>query len=159
MLLEGACHCRAVRFSVRSSEPYPYMYCYCSICRKTAGGGGAAINLSADAGSLETHGEEHLSIYQVTPDGQEPTPAKRHFCSRCGSALWVWDSRWPELLHPFASAIDTALPKAPERCHIMLDYVPAWVPVPEGGSDPHFSEYPDQSIHDWHQSRSLPIEE
>lgn len=155
MLLEGACHCRAVRFSVRSNEPYPYMYCYCSICRKTAGGGGYAINLSADAGSLETQGEEHLSIYQVNPDDKEPNSAKRHFCSRCGSALWVWDPRWPELLHPFASAVDTPLPKAPERCHIMLDYAPAWVSVPEGEGDPHFTEYPDQSIHDWHQSRGL----
>ena len=69
MLLEGACHCRAVRFSVRSREPYPYMYCYCSICRKTGGGGGYAINISADAESLEVHGKEHLSIYQVTPEG------------------------------------------------------------------------------------------
>ena len=155
MLLEGACHCRAVRFSVHSSEPYPYMYCYCSICRKTAGGGGYAINLSADAGSLEVHGEEHLSIYQVKIGDAEPSPAKRHFCSRCGSALWVWDSRWPELLHPFASAIDTPLPKAPERCHIMLDFVPAGVPLPEGEGEPHFGEYPDQSIHDWHHSRGL----
>ena len=63
MLLEGACHCRSVRFSVHSNEPYPYMYCYCSICRKTAGGGGYAINLSADAESLQIQGEEHLSIY------------------------------------------------------------------------------------------------
>ena len=155
MLLEGACHCRAVRFSVPSREPYPYMYCYCSICRKTGGGGGYAINISADAESLEVHGKEHLSIYQVTPEGGEPNPAKRHFCARCGSALWVWDPRWPELLHPFASAIDTALPKAPERCHIMLDFAPAWVPVPSGKGDPHFAEYPDQSIHDWHHSRGL----
>ncbi len=159
MLLEGACHCRAVQFSVRSSEPYPYMYCYCSICRKTAGGGGYAINLSADADSLKTNGEEHLSVYQVNIGNEEPSPAKRHFCSRCGSALWVWDSRWPELLHPFASAIDTPLPKAPERCHIMLDYVPAWVPLPAGEDDPHFSEYPDQSIHDWHLSRGLLTED
>jgi hypothetical protein len=31
------------------------------------------------------------------------------FCSVCGSALWVWDPRWPERVHPFASAIDTDL--------------------------------------------------
>jgi hypothetical protein len=155
MLLEGACHCRSVRFSVHSNEPYPYMYCYCSICRKTAGGGGYAINLSADAEILQIQGEEHLSIYQVKLDDEELSPAKRHFCSRCGSALWAWDSRWPELLHPFASAIDTPLPKAPERCHIMLDYAPDWVPVASGDQNARFSEYPDQSIHDWHQSRGL----
>ena len=49
MLLEGSCHCGAVSFRVESSTPYPYQACYCSICRKTAGGGGYAINLGADA--------------------------------------------------------------------------------------------------------------
>ena len=37
----------------------------------------------------------------------------------------------------------------------MLDYAPAWVPVASGDQDDRFSEYPDQSIHDWHQSRGL----
>jgi hypothetical protein len=49
MLLEGSCHCGAIRFQVESETPYPYQACYCSICRKTAGGGGYAINLGADA--------------------------------------------------------------------------------------------------------------
>ena len=160
MLLEGACHCRRVRFSVRSSEAYPYMYCYCSICRKTGGGGGYAINLSADATSLEVRGKKYLTVYQVRLDDDgggagETSPAERNFCARCGSVLWVWDPRWPDLLHPFASAIDTALPKAPERCHIMLDFKPGWVPVPGGKGNAKFPGYPDESIHDWHQNRGL----
>ena len=44
MQLEGSCHCAAVRFSVESHQPVPYLRCYCSICRKTAGTGGFAIN-------------------------------------------------------------------------------------------------------------------
>ena len=51
MHLDGSCHCGSVKFSVRSAEPYPFMRCYCSICRKTAGGGGFAINLGADKAS------------------------------------------------------------------------------------------------------------
>ncbi len=49
MLLEGSCHCGAVKFSVESYTPYPYMRCYCSICRKTAGGGGYTINIMGQA--------------------------------------------------------------------------------------------------------------
>ena len=49
MKLEGSCHCRAVRFSLDPQSPYPDMRCYCSICRKTGGGGGYAINLMGDA--------------------------------------------------------------------------------------------------------------
>jgi hypothetical protein len=65
MLLEGSCHCGAVRFQVESSTPYPYQACYCSICRKTAGGGGYAINLGADANTLEIEGKENLSVYNA----------------------------------------------------------------------------------------------
>ena len=43
MLLKGSCHCGSVRFEVESPHPYPYNLCYCSICRKTAGGGGYAV--------------------------------------------------------------------------------------------------------------------
>ena len=60
MQLEGSCHCRKVRFTVHSSQPYPFNLCYCSICRKTDGGGGFAINLGADKESLQVQGEEHI---------------------------------------------------------------------------------------------------
>jgi hypothetical protein len=39
--------------------------------------------------------------------------AKRNFCLKCGSALWLCDPRWPELINPHAPAIDTPLPKPP----------------------------------------------
>ena len=45
MRLEGSCRCGAVRFALDSHTPYPYQRCYCSICRKSAGGGGYAINI------------------------------------------------------------------------------------------------------------------
>jgi hypothetical protein len=86
MHLEGSCHCEAVRFRVEAPEPYPFMRCYCSICRKTEGGGGYAINLGALTDTLEVEGEENLSFYQARID-RELSPARRHFCSTCGSAL------------------------------------------------------------------------
>ena len=46
-------------------------------------------------------------------------PVSVHSAGYCGSALWVWDPRWPDLVHPFASVIDTELPVAPERTHLM----------------------------------------
>lgn len=155
MKLEGSCHCRAVRFSVDAPEPYPFMLCYCSICRKTGGGGGYAINLGARNASLEIAGEEHVSKYHARlekADGSvEESPGERSFCARCGSALWVWDPRWPELVHPFASAIDTELPKPPERTHLMLGSKAAWVEPGCGPSDPRFDEYPDESLAAWHE--------
>lgn len=158
MKLEGSCHCGAVRFSLQSRTPQPYMRCYCSICRKTAGGGGYAINLGGDAATLAVEGEDYLSVYRAALEpGGAPNPGRRHFCKHCGSALWVFDPRWPELVHPFASAIDTALPVPPERAHIMLGSKPKWIEVPEGPRDPHFEDYPEESIEGWHQARGLEV--
>ena len=145
MQLEGSCHCGGVRFSLNASHPYPFNYCYCSICRKTAGGGGYAVNLGAENASLQVQGEDNLSVYQAGD-----SPAQRHVCRKCGSALWVWDPRWPELIHPFASAIDTDLPVAPEHTHLMVDSKASWVEIREAKHDKVFSEYPDESLAEWH---------
>ncbi len=153
---EGSCACGQVGFSLETRHPYPFNLCYCSICRKTAGGGGFAINLGGDADSLVVSGREHTACFQAPMVDQDSgqsaqSPAERHFCRHCGSALWVWDSRWPELLHPFASAIDTALPTPPERTHLMLDSKAEWVELARGAGDQCFAEYPTESIAEWHQ--------
>ena len=88
----------------------------------------------------------------VTSTGQ------RHFCKRCASALWLFDPEWSDLVHPFASAIDTDLPKPPQRTHLMLRYKASWVEPAIGKNDLVFDEYPKQSIEDWHKSHGLWID-
>jgi hypothetical protein len=154
MRLEGSCHCGGVRFSVEAYAPVPYMRCYCSVCRKTAGGGGYAINLGARAPTLRVEGEDEITVFHATIDGEE-SPAERRFCARCGSALWLWDPRWPELVHPFASAIDTPLPEPPQCEHIMLDSKASWVRVEARKGDGRYPEYPPDSLEDWHRARGL----
>jgi hypothetical protein len=162
MLLEGSCHCGVLKFRVISPSSYPYLLCYCSICRKTAGGGGYAINLGALSETLEVvEGEENLSVYRARiedpndPSRSEISPGRRHFCRMCGSALWVFDPRWPDLVHPFASAIDTPLPKPPEKVRIMLNYAAPWCEIPRDGNERHFPEFPDESLEDWHRRHGL----
>ncbi|MGI9305056.1 MAG: GFA family protein [Gammaproteobacteria bacterium] len=154
MILEGSCHCGAVRFTLRSSHPYPFNLCYCSICRKTAGSGGYGINLSGDHETLGIQGNNRIRIYQAKING-EKSPAQRNFCGDCGAALWVWDPRWPELVHPFASAIDTELPVPPERTHLMLGSKAPWVELRIDAHDKRFAEYPQESIADWHERLGL----
>lgn len=162
MKLEGSCHCGAVKFSVVSHTPYPYMRCYCSICRKTAGGGGYAINIMGEAATLSVRGAKHVSVYRARmreKGGARATlsPARRHFCARCGSALWVFDPRWPEWVYPFASAIDTPLPKPPEEVEMMLHFAAPWADVPSGNTHTHFRGYPAEGIADWHAKRGLGV--
>ena len=161
MLLEGSCHCGAVHFRVESETPYPYQACYCSICRKTAGGGGYAINLGADANTLEVEGSENLSVYNAKlydeggPDEVPISEVERNFCRFCGSCLWVYDPHWPDLVHPFASAIDTPLPKPPEHVRLMLDYAAPWCKIPTGENESHLPEFPEESLAEWHQRHGL----
>lgn len=154
MRLEASCQCGKVSYSVESRTPYPYMHCYCSICRKHGGAGGYAINLGAVSATLEVSGGEHKRFYHARMhDGD--SAAERHFCGECGSALYLYDERWPELVHPIAAAVDTPLPHPPEIVHIMLDSKAGWVDVPEGPGHVHFGGYPDLSIEDWHRKHGL----
>ena len=162
MRLDGSCHCGRVRFRLESHTPYPYMRCYCGICRKTQGGGGYAINIMGEAATLKVLGAKYVSIYRARlAQGnarKRASPARRRFCARCGSALWVADPRWPEWVYPFASAIDTPLPKPPEQVELMLNYAAPWVAVPSGRRHRHYPEYPNEAIIDWHKKRRLTVD-
>ena len=112
MHLKGSCHCRKVMFTVESAEPVPFMRCYCSICRKTAGAGGYAINLGAVARSMKVSGKRHLRIYRARlanegGTGTRLSTARRYFCAHCGSALWVGIRPGP------SSCIRTPAPSTP----------------------------------------------
>jgi hypothetical protein len=146
-----------VRFSLASHTTYPYQLCYCTICRKTAGGGGFAINIMGDAETMKLRGKAQVGVYRVRFD-RTLSSGRRHFCKACATALWVSDPEWPELVHPFASAIDSDLPAPPSKVHMMLAYKASWVKPDIGRGDLKFREYPKQSIEEWHRSKGLWIE-
>lgn len=155
MKLNGSCHCGAVTFSVEAYAPVPYLRCHCSVCRKTAGSGGHAVNLGARAATLSVQAEdEAIGVYRAVIDGRL-SPMERRFCTRCGSALWTWDPRWPDLVHPHAGAIDTPLPEPPGVVHMMLGSKPAWVRADVRPGEDCFDAYPDRSLADWHRDHGL----
>ena len=160
MALKGSCRCGAVKFQVESHTPVPYQLCYCSICRKQQGGGGYAINLGALSSTLQVEGEEHLGLYRAEiHDEERPhreiSTGERRFCRECGSALWLYDPTWPDLVHPFASAIDSDLPAPPTRVHLMLKYKANWVEPDIRDGDAVFDLYPEESIAGWHRRNGM----
>jgi hypothetical protein len=158
--LEGSCRCGKVKFTVDSHAPVPFMRCYCSICRKTAGGGGFAINLHADKRTLTVAGETRVFHASIADNhsGCKTSTGERHSCASCASALWVFSPEYPDLVHPFASAIDTDLPKAPSHVHMMLGSKASWVEPAIGGHDQCFDQYPDIGLEDWHRAKGLWID-
>jgi len=160
MRLEGSCSCGAVKFSCISRHPYPYMHCYCTICRKTQGGGGYAINIRADTNTLEVEGEKNVRVYRAKVRKSETkqwkiSNAERRFCGQCGSGLWVFSPTWPEMIHPFASAIDSNLPIPPERIHILQNSKANWVNPLSEDKDKLFANGPHQSLAEWHEKHDL----
>lgn len=159
--LHGSCHCGAVRYTVDSHTPVPYQLCACSICRKVGGVGGS-INLGADFKTMKIKGEENISKYKAimnrdTPDQKEAS-SERSFCKKCSSMLWLWDHHWPELVHPFASSIDSPELENPgTMICIMGDSKPSWVRWPEGKKTVS-DQYSDDSIEDWHKKHGKFIE-
>lgn len=156
MKLEGSCSCGEVTFSLRSKHPYPYQRCYCSICRKTGGGGGYAINISGDANTLKVKGKSKIKIYRAKIKNPEDkkghfSSGERNFCKKCGSSLWLYDPNWPDLIHPMASAIDTELPVPKEHTHLMTEFKPKWVQLQKFPKDKVFKRYSKESIEEWHK--------
>src|SRR3546814_3199286 len=90
----------------------------------------------------------YTTLFRSTSSGQ------RHFCTRCSSALWMYAPEWPDLIHPFASAIDSALPVPPSSVHLMLRYKADWVRPQFGRGDQRYSEYPELSIEAWQIGRA-----
>lgn len=125
-----------------------------------SGGGGYAINLHADQRTLRVEGE--TTVFHAPLDDGEGgcriSTGERHFCAACASALWVFSPEYPELCHPFASAIDSDLPQAPSLVHMMLRSKASWVAPNIGPDDRCFDEYPDMGLEDWHRAHGLWVE-
>ncbi|WP_127900696.1 GFA family protein [Solirhodobacter olei] len=75
-VLDGACHCGAVRFRIRLSDGLASARrCTCSYCRMRG-----AVAVSAPLDGLEiTSGAESLTLYTFNTHA-----AQHHFCKICG---------------------------------------------------------------------------
>lgn len=71
--------------------------------------------------------------------------------------LWLWDQHWPELIHPFSSAIDTELPIADVLVCVRGDSKPEYVRWPEGKKEVH-DVFGEHSIEGWHKKHGLYVD-
>ncbi|KAG8734267.1 phosphoprotein phosphatase PP4 catalytic subunit [Ceratobasidium sp. 423] len=120
----------------------------------SVGGYMGSVNIMALTKSLSIEGESNVKFYiPKHSETGEPLKSKRFFCQNCGSMLWLHDPTWNEWIYPFASAIDTPLPKAGKTLSIMRSSCPEYVPVPEGSVV--LQQYNDEGIEQWHKSHGV----
>ena len=91
-----------------------------------------------------------VDLLRCTRCGREAEPRDK-FCGECGSHLYAWNERWPDLVHPVSSAIDTPLPTPPENVHMMVGSKTPWVEVEGHEGDARYDTYPERSLADWHR--------
>jgi len=71
--------------------------------------------------------------------------------------LWLYDERWPELIHPFASAIDSDLVDPEEMVVVKMNSKPDYVRLPESKKQT-YKNYGPSSIEEWHKNHDLWVE-
>jgi hypothetical protein len=119
VVFAGGCLCGAVRFEVTAPTNW-CAHCHCSLCRR-AHGAAFVTWFGVDHGRFALRaGEDELIWYRSTP------PARRGFCSRCGSTLFFASERWPEEIHIALAAMDGAIDREP-AAHVFYDSHVPWV--------------------------------
>ena len=73
-MIEGSCHCGAVRFRV-TAEPSEVIHCGCSLCARRA----ALMATVHESGLTILAGEDKLSLYRWNTG-----VAQHYFCQVCG---------------------------------------------------------------------------
>jgi hypothetical protein len=96
-MLEGGCHCRAVRYQVEGPTAHVVL-CHCSDCRRHAGA--PAVSWAAvKADQLDVTGD--VATYASSEHG------RRQFCGACGTGLfYINDVALPGLVDIQTATLD-----------------------------------------------------
>lgn len=100
--LDGSCLCGNVTYSC-DAEPIAAANCHCKHCQKSTGSAFSTV-VVVPADSLEISGDT-IGIY-VTTSEESGLPARRHFCTNCGSALLTKAEASPELVFVKAGTLN-----------------------------------------------------
>ena len=119
---KGSCQCGAIHYSLIGSSKELH-HCHCSMCRKChASMFGTYATIDRENFILD-EGRENLSTHLTTPE------VHRHFCSKCGSHVFI-DVDWePNLIWFTPGTLDEGHPGHPPESERHI-----WV----GSKNPHY---------------------
>jgi hypothetical protein len=84
MIVEGGCHCGAVRYRIEG-EPMTHALCHCTDCRRHAGAPMVSWAMFPENAVRTIKGA--LKVYASSEHG------RRHFCANCGTSLFYANSQ------------------------------------------------------------------
>jgi hypothetical protein len=123
-VLAGGCLCGAVRFEITPPTAW-CAHCHCSLCRR-AHGAAFVTWFGVERAQFDLlSGEDSVKWYQST------SPARRGFCTTCGSTLFFESERWPGEIHIALAHMDGPIDREP-AAHVFCDSQVSWI---EPGDD------------------------
>lgn len=115
----GSCLCNAVKYIINGPIKAA-ANCHCNLCKKTTGGVFATIAI-IDKSNLEIiEGQDTLSNYQISEK------AIKHFCSKCGTPIYVLHKKFPGNYMLQVGSLDDpslAAPKINIFCESMMPWL------------------------------------
>lgn len=114
----GGCLCRGVRLEITPPTRW-CAHCHCTMCR-AAHGAAFVTWFGVAMGQVEVSDpEELLRWYASSP------PARRGFCSRCGTTMLFESERWGDETHVALAVMDGAIDREP-TAHVYFDRHVPW---------------------------------
>jgi hypothetical protein len=132
-MLEGGCHCGAIRYRVEG-EPVYHALCHCTDCRRQSG---------APMVGWALFRNENFSVIQGEAKAYASSEnARRHFCAVCGTSLFYTN----ETVFPNMTDIQSATLDDPGALAAQIHVqVAERIPWMAGAHDlPQFDRYPGQ---------------
>lgn len=127
--------CGAVSFEF-TVDSLDYGFCHCRICQKASGAAFTA-NLPVNRSDLILTGEESIREYESS-EGK-----LRCFCGNCGSPLFAYRRKSPDILRMRLGSLDTEFTET-ARCHFFAGDKAIWYEASK--SVPEFETWPDRSV-------------
>jgi hypothetical protein len=118
MIVEGGCHCGAVRYRI-DGEPMTHALCHCTDCRRSAG---------APLVSWAMFRADAARIVKGTPKVYASSEhGRRHFCADCGTGLFYLNSQaLPGIIDVQSSTFDDP-DVLPAQAHIQVAERIGWM--------------------------------
>ncbi|MCJ8159733.1 GFA family protein [Sphingomonas sp. LaA6.9] len=132
-MLEGGCHCGAVRYQV-SGTPAHNALCHCTDCRRSAGAPLVGWALFAADDITVRRGEPR--IYASSENG------RRHFCPACGTGLFYTNETiFPGMIDIQSATLDDPDALGPPSAQIQVAERIGW--MADAHALPAFERYPE----------------
>lgn len=131
MLIEGGCHCGAVRYRI-DGEPKTHTLCHCTDCRRHAGAPMVGWMMFAVEDVNVTKGKP--KVYASSEHG------RRHFCGDCGTGILYFNANiLPGIVDVQSATLDDP-DFIPARNHIQTAERITWIKTAH--ELPEFERYP-----------------